>query len=336
MTGTGPLDLVPVAMVVVDADRTVREANEPAAELFGRPVDALVGSTLDDLLHTDGAWHRSLSLPGVRRLRPRRCTARTARGDRPVEVTGVVARDAEGRPERVSLAFLEVPGGADAVEIISTVSHELRSPLTSVKGYTSLMLNRWDRLGDEQKRLMLTQVQHDADRVTRLVTELLDISRLETGRLTLRRRRVDLAELARSVVEKVRFSHPELEVSFEFPDDLPGVYADPDKLEQVLTNLVENAAKYGDPRGVRIRGTCVGDEVAVSVSDRGPGIPPEDLHRVFEKFYRRDHGRPTGTGLGLWISRGLVEAHGGRLEVTSRPGEGTTFSFQLPVGGPPG
>ncbi len=226
---------------------------------------------------------------------------------------------------------LRPSGERSGIAIISTVSHELRSPLTSVKGYTSLLLSRWERLKDEQKRTMLEQVHHDADRVTRLVTELLDISRLETGRLVLKRRMVALPELANSVVEKVSIGIPELVCAVQLPDDLPSVYADPDKIEQVLTNLVENAAKYGSPSGMRITGTVEEDEVAVEVHDVGDGIPAEDLPRVFTKFFRRDHGRPTGTGLGLWISQGLVEAHGGHLTAASRLGVGSTFRFTLPT-----
>jgi signal transduction histidine kinase len=219
--------------------------------------------------------------------------------------------------------------------VVSTVSHELRSPLTSVKGYTSLLLNRWERLQEPQKRMMLEQVHHDADRVTRLVTELLDISRLETGRLVLRRQMIKLAEVANDVVAHVQLEYSELEVETSFPPAFPDIYADPDKVEQVLTNLVENAAKYADPKGIRISGeVCTSPEepqmVAVSVSDKGEGIPASDLPRIFTKFFRRAETRPTGSGLGLWISRGLVEAHGGKLTATSAPGEGSTFRFTLP------
>jgi signal transduction histidine kinase len=218
--------------------------------------------------------------------------------------------------------------------VISTVSHELRSPLTSVKGYTSLLLNRWERLGDEQKRMMLEQVHHDADRVTRLVTELLDISRLESGRLHLRRQLVDIPALVTVVTDKVRMTEPQLDVAVRFPADFPRIFADPDKIEQVLTNLVENAAKYASPKGMAVEGASGNGEVAVSVSDRGDGIPPSDLQRVFSKFFRRAETRPTGSGLGLWISRGLVEAHGGRLVAESVVGHGSTFRFTLPVAPP--
>lgn len=178
---------------------------------------------------------------------------------------------------------------------------------------------------------MLEQVNHDADRVTRLITELLDISRLETGRLRLRRQLVDLPRLAATVVEKVRLEYPELESTVEFPEGFPKVYADPDKVEQVLTNLVENACKYGSPHGLRIVGSLADDSVSVSVADRGDGIPPEDLPKVFTKFFRRSEGRPTGSGLGLWISRGLVESHGGDLTAESNLGSGSTFTFTLPL-----
>lgn len=226
------------------------------------------------------------------------------------------------------------PEPLDAVAIISTVSHELRSPLTSIKGFTSLLISRWDGIAEDRKLEMLEQVRHDADRVTRMLTELLDISRLETGQLHLRRRPLDLAALAASVVEKVALQEPDLEADVVFPPDFPEVMADADKVEQVLSNLVENAAKYASPRGLRIEGSVSDDGIAVAVTDSGEGIPAEDLPRVFERFFRREEGRPTGTGLGLWISRGLVEAHGGGLTANSVVGEGSTFRFTLPSGPP--
>lgn len=224
-----------------------------------------------------------------------------------------------------------VDQGPSAMELVDAVSHELRAPLTSVKGYTSLLLNRWDRVPDEQKRVMLGQVMADADRVSRLLTELLDISRLETGRLHLRRQLVDLVALAATVVEKVSRAHQDLTCELSFPDDLPRAYVDPAKVEQVLTNLVENAAKYGAPDRVRVTATADAGAVTVAVADRGPGLPASELPRVFTKFFRRELARPDGAGLGLWLSRGLIEAHGGRLTVESEPGRGSTFLFTLPT-----
>jgi signal transduction histidine kinase len=333
------LDDLPVATLVVGADRTVEAANEAAARLAGRSRGDLVGCRFDDLLDVDGlepGWPRSAAfrsvtgIPecevGIRRpdgtTVPALVSARYRRhGDGSLSAAVVVARPSRPRGRHT-------PSG---IEVVSTVSHELRSPLTSVKGYTSLLLNKWDRLGDEQKKMMLGQVHHDADRVTRLVTELLDISRLETGRLHLRRQLVDLVALSESVVSKLTMEYPGLECMLVFPDDFPSVYADPDKVEQVLTNLVENAAKYASPSGMRIIGIVGDHDVEVAVHDVGEGIPTGDLPRVFSKFFRRDHGKPTGSGLGLWISRGLVEAHGGKLTATSTEGHGSVFAFTLPT-----
>jgi len=225
--------------------------------------------------------------------------------------------------------------GMTAVEIIATVSHELRSPLTSIKGFTSLLLSRWDGIADDRKKEMLEAVRHDADRVTRMLTELLDISRLEAGRLHLSPRPLEVGPIIRSVVDKVAMVEPQLDATVDVADDVGEVMADADKVEQVLTNLVENAAKYGSPQGLRITARATDDGVAVAVADQGGGIPADDLDRVFERFYRREVGRPTGTGLGLWISRGLVEAHGGTLVAESVEGEGSTFTFTLPIEGPP-
>lgn len=333
------LDDLPVAALVVGADRRVEQANEPAARLTGRAVDDLVGTVLDDLLDLDGlepGWHRSTALRSVTGVPEREVGIRQPDG---TTVPAVVsARFRRGRAGAVESAVVVARAGRprgrhtpSGIEVVSTVSHELRSPLTSVKGYTSLLLNKWDRLGDDQKKMMLGQVHHDADRVTRLVTELLDISRLETGRLHLRRQLVDVVGLSESVVAKLTMEHPGLDCTLEFPDGFPRVYADPDKIEQVLTNLVENAAKYASPSGMRIQGAINADAVEVSVHDVGEGIPSSDLPRVFSKFFRRDHGKPTGSGLGLWISRGLVEAHGGRLTATSFEGRGSVFTFTLPT-----
>ena len=338
-------DLLPDAVIHLDADRRIVSANPAAAALTGYSVDELVGMDVADALHPRtkdakpvlaGEWHRSARLRTVHRLPEHEVTIRRAdHEDLKTYVTGSYQRDADGALTGVVLALR--PAGnrghqaATGIEIVSTVSHELRSPLTSVKGYTSLLLNRWERLKDDQKRMMLEQVNHDADRVTRLITELLDISRLESGRLVLRRQMIDLKALAQSVVEKVKMEYPELECELRFPDPTPAVYADPDKIVQVLTNLVENACKYASPKGVVVEAEVGEEMVDVAVEDRGEGMPETDLSKVFTKFFRRAETKPTGSGLGLWISRGLVDAHGGKLTATSNPGVGTTFRFTLPL-----
>ncbi|MEA2686629.1 MAG: hypothetical protein QOE93_1824 [Actinomycetota bacterium] len=344
LAGRDELDRLPDAVMECDAAGRVRAVNLATLHLLGYTAEQLVGSDVDELLEPRGVdgepllvggWHPSSRMRSVTRIPEHEVRLRAANGTEVrVMLTGRYDRGADGH---VRGAVLVLRDGArrrqaaiQGIEVISTVSHELRSPLTSVKGYTSLLLNRWDRLADEQKLMMLEQVHHDADRVTRLVTELLDISRLESGKLVLRRQMVDLAQLVVVVVEKVRMVEAEVRAEIDFDENFPRVYADPDKIEQVLTNLVENAAKYADPKGVRVLGRVGDGMVSVAVVDQGEGIPESDLPRVFTKFYRRAETRPTGSGLGLWISRGLVEAHGGRLIVESEVGVGSTFRFTLP------
>src|SRR5688572_27641858 len=339
------VDRLPDAVLCLDADRTIAVANTAITALTGFTIDELVGRDVVDALDPrspDGkpcwpnGWHKAARLRSVNSIPEQEILLKTPEGTTVrAFVTGTYEREPDGTLAGLVLvlrsAGKRVHKATSGIEIVSTVSHELRSPLTSVKGYTSLLLSRWDRITDEQKQEMLEQVKHDADRVHRLITELLDISRLETERLVLRRQMIDVVALVHQVIEKVRFSYQDIEADVRFPDAFPDVYADPDKLEQVLTNLVENACKYASPQGMRIEGKLDGDEASVSVTDSGEGIPQEDLPKVFTKFFRRELGRQTGSGLGLWISRGLIEAHGGQLEATSVIGAGTTFCFTLPL-----
>ena len=339
------IDTLPDAVMALAGDHTILEVNAAAASLTGYARDELVGASCPALLEPrtrDGrrvwerGWPRSARLRSVKAIPEQEVILRRKDGrEARAYVTGAYVRTPSGELDGVIVSLRDAGRrqhqAVAGIEIVSTVSHELRSPLTSVKGYTSLLLNRWDRLTDDQKKMMLEQVNHDADRVTRLITELLDISRLETGRLVLRRQLVDIPALAATVVEKVALEYSELDCNLDFTEKFPRVFADSDKLEQVLTNLVENACKYASPRGIEVQGEIDGDHVRVAVSDKGEGIPSDDLPRVFDKFFRRAEGRPTGSGLGLWISRGLVEAHGGTLEASSEAGDGTTFRFTLPL-----
>jgi PAS domain S-box-containing protein len=341
---TDLVDLLPYAVLRLDAERRVVAANAGLLRLTGYQPNELTGrqwpEVMDGRFGQAGApspadWHRSVRLRSVRSLPEQALIIRTRSGhDTLVSVGASYQRDGAGNLTGAVLVLREVGHRPDlqrGLEIVSMVGHELRSPLTSVKGFTRLLLNSWSEFTDEQKLAMLSRVNHDADRVTRLITELLDISRLESGRLMLRLQPVDLPELAGEVTTRIGLEYPDLEARLDFPDAFPKAYADPDKVERVLSNLVENACKYASPRGLSITGTANGSEVSVTVTDQGEGIPSGDLANVFTKFFRRYEGRPHGSGLGLWISRGLVEAHGGRLVVESIAGQGTAFRFTLPL-----
>jgi len=232
---------------------------------------------------------------------------------------------------------------------VSTVAHELRSPLTSVKGFTATLLNKWGRFTDDQKRVMLETVNADADRVTRLITELLDVSRIESGRMEVHRQLVDLPDRARKIIAgRVAAGDAEDRFRLEVRNGLPETWLDADKIDQILGNLVENAVRHGagivsivvEPVHLDENGrTDEPDAAAVSVRDQGEGISPDVALRVFRQFWR---GKPRGssrrgqhgggTGLGLYIVKGLVEAHGGTIGVCRAPGGGAEFRFIVPAG----
>jgi PAS domain S-box-containing protein len=340
------LEALPDGVVVVDAEGRIAYAN-PAAERLARAGrDELAGRPLDDAVplrdSAGNPWwtctERLRRLPGVRRV-PVRELHLVAEGEPvPVDLTASFTRDGNGRVVQAVCVLRDASvrhrGDSQRGELISTLAHELRSPLTSVKGFTSTLLHRWERYTDDQKREMLATVNMDADRVTRLIRELLDVSRIDAGRLELRRKEFDLAAMAEGIVGRFDLQHDGHTFAITFPEDFPAVYADPDKIEQVLTNLVENAVKYSDGGEVAVTGQVTDTEVEVAVRDQGVGIPADQLPLIFTKFYRRaGHTAPSGTGLGLFIARGLVEAHGGRIWADSAPGQGTTLRFRLPRGG---
>ena len=231
-------------------------------------------------------------------------------------------------------------------ELVSTVAHELRSPLTSVKGFTATLLNKWGRFTDDQKRVMLETVNADADRVTRLITELLDVSRIESGRMEVHRQLVDVPDRARKIIAgRVASGDAEDRFRLEVHGSLPETWLDADKIDQILGNLVENAVRHGagivtivvEPARMDgevalspAAGLGVPDAALVSVRDQGEGISPEVAPRVFRRFWRGK--RRGGTGLGLYIVKGLVEAHGGTIGVRRAPGGGAEFRFIVPAG----
>ena len=212
-------------------------------------------------------------------------------------------------------------------DLVATVAHELRSPLTGVKGFVQALLNRWDKLSDDQRKLMLETVNADADRLARLIAELLDVARIDTGRLQLYPRETSAEVLVRRVVDSIE-AGTSREVSLEVQDDLPEVFADPDKLTQVVTNLVENAVRHGQGQVcVRLATSDIG--VRITVDDEGEGIPVELRRRVFTKFWTT--GDSGGSGLGMYIVGGLTRAHGGWVTIDDAPGGGARVMVDWPT-----
>jgi len=219
-------------------------------------------------------------------------------------------------------------------DFVSLVSHELRSPMAAVIGAARTLEQRWRELSAEQRTGFLALIGDETTRLAALIGDVLDTSRIDAGTFTYRFSDVDLAALVRDSVAAAALAQDEVPVEADVHGSLPPVRADPERIRQVLGNLIDNAVKYS-PAGlpVQVRAAANHALVVVSVHDRGPGIAAEDQRLIFEKFGRvSSNSSKPGTGLGLYIARSIAEAHGGTLDVSSAPGRGSTFTLRLPVG----
>lgn len=365
--GLCPDDL-PDGLVIADPSGLVICFNAAAARITRQSPDQALGSPIERVLPLEDLegrrwWQITNPYGGLatRTRQPERNLLLP--GGREVLVSASYLREYPTGPVHrlvVALRGTEARrrGERGQAELIATVAHELRSPLTSVKGFTATLLAKWERFTDDQKRLMLETVDADANRVTRLIAELLDISRIDSGRLEVRKRPIDMAAIVRRHVDaQIAAGAARERFDVRIAPTLPMLWADPDKIDQVLGNLLENAVRHGEgpvtidvtpttgsrgsgrsdahttvssvqgaPQTVREEGTTV------TVSDQGPGIPEESLSRVFTRFWRGN--KRGGTGLGLYIVKGIVEAHGGVIAVGRGAGGGAEFRFTLPVGAP--
>jgi signal transduction histidine kinase len=356
-------DELPDGLVVADDTGRVVVFNRAATRLTGIAATEAIGKYVYDVLpfrDEDGRdwWMFADPYHGLN-TRTRHPERSLILGDGPVDgpppraftelfvSVGYVRDGGSGPVRRLVITLRGAQQRArlerSRAELVSTVAHELRAPLTSVKGFTATLLAKWSRFNDDQKRVMLETVNADADRVTRLITELLDVSRIESGRMEVRRQLVDIPERARKVIAgRVASGDSEDRFRLEVAPDLPETWLDADKIDQILGNLVENALRHGAGIVTIVvqRAPVSGDQlsgdqqeaIAVSVRDQGEGIPPEMALRVFRQFWRGK--RRGGTGLGLYIVKGLVEAMNGEITVERAPGGGAEFRFILPAGAP--
>jgi two-component system sensor histidine kinase KdpD len=219
--------------------------------------------------------------------------------------------------------------------LLSSVSHDLRTPLVSIIGSATGLASCDGALSQADRAQLVQTILEEGERLNRFVQNLLDMTRLGYGALRPNREWVDLREIVGRALRQMARSLSSLKVEVQIPDGVPILYVDPVLLEQVLVNVLDNAAKYSPAGGrIEIAAALEGERVSVGVSDEGPGIPAEARKTVFDVFYRVRGGdkEPAGTGLGLSICRGLIEAHGGQIEALPGPGgRGTTIAFWLPV-----
>ncbi len=327
------LDQLTDGVLIADADGYVQFANPAAERLFAPSRGSLTGLSVTEALR----YHQLVETW-------RKCHQSGAMRSETVEIpTRRQFLQIVAMPDKHS------PGGSLLLvqdltrlrrletvrrDFISNLSHELRTPLASLRALTETLQD--GALDDPPAaRRFLQRVSTEVDALTQMAQELLDLSRIESGQVSLELRRAAPGELLRSAAERMRMQAERAGLSLvvDCPDDLPDVKADPPRVEQVLVNLIHNGIKFTDPGGeVRLSAARGDGTVLFAVKDSGAGIPSDDLPRIFERFYKADRARSGGgTGLGLSIARHLVETHGGRIWAESEEGRGSAFYFTLPA-----
>jgi PAS domain S-box-containing protein len=322
-------------IVAVDRDGAVVLWNAAAEKITGVPAADALGRTPMDVLQRN--LESDQATPPGERLVP------ILRGREEVwlSVSEAVMRDPVGSVAGRIFAFRDI--SADRLveqmksDFVSTVSHELRTPLTSIYGFAETLLRQDVLFGEEERRTFLGYIASESQRLTQIVDALLNVARLDTGDLQVRIAPTDIREVVGEAVDTAQAAVAD---GHSFVVDLPAepvaARADPEKLLQVFAILLDNAIRYSPAGGtVRVGAERKNDTVELHVSDEGIGIPVSDQEQIFRKFYRGADAEARagagGTGLGLFIARGLITAMGGKISVTSREGEGSTFAIELPL-----
>jgi two-component system phosphate regulon sensor histidine kinase PhoR len=340
---TAILDAMVEGVIAVDGQEHVLLMNEKARAMFalgsargeGKPfLEVIRNADLHEIfraVHAGGeaALQREIELTSPPRILGVNAVKLAASGDRSAAGPGVVLV----LHDVTALRQLE----RVRTEFVANVSHELRTPLTAIQGYLETLLSGALEERENARRFLEIALRH-SERLGRLLNDLTDLSNIELGKVALRREPVRVDEVVASVVGIIapRAARAKVDVTSQVPPDLPEIPADRDRLAQILINLVDNAVKY-TPEGGSVTVTARRVEastIEVAVTDTGIGIPPADLPRITERFYRVDRARSRelgGTGLGLAIVKHLVMAHGGQLGIESAQERGTTVRFTLPI-----
>lgn len=328
-------------VVVVDDRRRVRMMNREFRRAFGVEETELGAPLLEVIRH---ASIDRLVTDAIRVKEPQRESIQISRGPsegREMEVSAVPLVDSSPETEGAVVLFRDVTQLRQMEEIrrdfVANVSHELRTPLSIFRGYLETLLDDPHQPPGELLRILEVMERH-SDRLSALVEDVLSLARLESPAAELELSEIGLPEFFESTARdwRARFEAKELRLRLDLPPDLPVLEADESRLQQIIYNLLDNALKYSRPGGeVSIQAaSATGNRIRISVADQGIGILPEDLPRIFERFYRVDKARSRelgGTGLGLSIVKHIAQLHGGTAEAQSEPGKGTMISVVLPL-----
>jgi PAS domain S-box-containing protein len=337
-------------ILIMDAGHHLQRFNRALAQLTGWNASEAIGRTHDDVIRwvrrepgPDLAQAEADGWPLAASTRPATLYVegdllRKGGGYTAAGITYAPLLDREGRLVNIIANVRDITKFREAEALkstfISVISHELKTPVSLIKGYAET-LRREDAQWDAATvRDSLGVITEESDRLAELIDNLLDASRLQAGALKLNQSEVALDQLAQRLVKKFQTQSEKHQLNTNFPPDFPNVMGDEERLTQVLSNLLSNAIKYSPSGGqINVSGHVSSHEITIRVTDQGPGIPTPDLPHIFERFYRADSDltkRAKGTGLGLYLAKAVIEAHGGRIWVESTSGKGTTFVFTLP------
>ena len=348
------LETTPAALLIFNLDGGVRLRNRAATEVLG------IEPQNPELRRNYWSRFKRIAKDGSLIPADQWISARALRGETvsnheleihhpdgrvfPIIASGAPLKNELGHVTGAVVAFQDISHIREVdrmkEEFVSIVSHELRTPLTSIRGSIQLVVGDPGSVPDPEHRNLLQIALNNCERLVRIINDILDVSKIESGNLTLNKKAVNVAELVRQSIEVVQSPARNANVVLEakLPADLRPVIVDQDRIIQALVNLLSNAVKFA-PSGSTVTVTASGSDqmVTIAVSDQGEGIAPENLNRLFRKFQQVDSSssrRKGGTGLGLAITKALVEQHGGRIVVDSELTKGTRFSFTLPVATP--
>jgi signal transduction histidine kinase len=342
------LDAAADGILILTADHIVERCNaaferiygQPQAEINGKAHDLVIrwahdpqGLTLEDA--EAGGWpltpHATLYVEGdLERPEP---------PPLPVGVTYAPLLSSEGNLRNVIVSVRDITHFRTAEEIkstfISIISHELRTPVALIKGYASTLRRddaKWERAVISDS---LAVIEEEADHLSKMIDDLLDASRLQAGGLSLNKADVSLPTLAERIAARFRTQTQKHTILVDFPKNFPVILADETRLAQVISNLISNSIKYAPNGEIRLQGQVRPEQVIVCISDQGPGIDPNDLPHIFDRFYRAVEAakQTKGAGLGLYLARAIIEAHGGRMWVDPKPDSGARICFSLPRAG---
>jgi PAS domain S-box-containing protein len=334
-------------VMILDSEERIAVYNRALTKMTGTPAEEAIGKHAWEILRLRDQ-HSDQERPEM--VRP---LARCAGGERfyvegdhvrddsiriTMGITYTPLFDTEGQLVNIIANVRDITRFREAEEMkstfISVISHELKTPVALIKGYAGTLRREDAHWDEETVRESVGVIEQEADRLTQLIDNLLDASRLQAGQMHLNKTDVRVDQMAASIVDKFRTQTEQHEFELSFPDDFPYVQADRERLHQVLSNLISNAIKYSPDGGrIVVSGRADQDRIYVAVTDQGIGIPVGEQDRVFDRFYRVESAlsrRTQGAGLGLYLVKSVVEAHGGFIWISSNPGKGSTFVFTLP------